>query len=301
MQGSLGNAMTGMGQAGMGAQPLGRNPNGGFVQKSAGNQDGSVGGPSFNGGAQPAGGGGGCCGSNPQAPSGASQGFGGGGMMQPSVMPPMGGNQGGVNPTGPGFQAGGWDQQNQQQAQAQQLINGAQPRPLPAPQNFGGAGGSAAFMGGQSGGGQHPWSPGAGQAQAPNSGWGTAGQNAAQATVAQNALGSAGAPQGQNIAMNPNSFTGQNTSGNSNDALYNAIATGNQGALNGAGSQATNSAINAAAGGGGGGNSAGYLDWYKQNQTRLNQQGPMYQPGGMFYNPAIDGQAPRGDVFPNGG
>jgi hypothetical protein len=40
---------------------------------------------------------------------------------------------------------------------------------------------------------------------------------------------------------------------------------------------------------GGGQNWGQTLDYYKNNQARLNRQGPMYQPGGMFYDPTIDG------------
>jgi hypothetical protein len=40
---------------------------------------------------------------------------------------------------------------------------------------------------------------------------------------------------------------------------------------------------------GGGQNWGQTLDYYKNNQARLNRQGPMYQPGGMFYDASIDG------------
>jgi hypothetical protein len=40
---------------------------------------------------------------------------------------------------------------------------------------------------------------------------------------------------------------------------------------------------------GGGQNWGQTLDYYKNNQARLNRQGPMYQPGGMFYDKTIDG------------
>lgn len=70
----------------------------------------------------------------------------------------------------------------------------------------------------------------------------------------------------------------------SNDALMQAVLTGQGGGaftpgqLNQYGPPA-----------GGGSNWGQTLNYYQQNQARLNRQGPMYQPGGMFYNPAIDG------------
>lgn len=70
-------------------------------------------------------------------------------------------------------------------------------------------------------------------------------------------------------------------SGNSQDAISNALATGNQAGLQGQGSQATNTDLN----------NSFYQQgvetpWYQQHQAELNRQGPAYQPGGIFGGPA---------------
>lgn len=69
-------------------------------------------------------------------------------------------------------------------------------------------------------------------------------------------------------------------------ALFQAISSGNQSAY----AQATpgmsqderNQWINQYSNGGTG--YGDYMNWYQQNQGNLNRQGPMYQPGGIFYN-----------------
>jgi len=71
---------------------------------------------------------------------------------------------------------------------------------------------------------------------------------------------------------------------NPQNSIYQALATGNQSGLGGAGTQSTNSALN----------NTFYQQgvanpWYQQNQAKLNRTGPNYQPGGMFYDPTIDG------------
>lgn len=81
------------------------------------------------------------------------------------------------------------------------------------------------------------------------------------------------------------------------DDMYRALATGNQAGLAGAGSASTNAGIN----------NTFYQQgvanpWYQSHQVELNRQGPMFQPGGMFYNPAVDGASGAGaGTLPPGG
>lgn len=80
--------------------------------------------------------------------------------------------------------------------------------------------------------------------------------------------------------MGGNQKMGQPAPG-SNDALMQAVLTGQGGGA------FTPGQINQA--GVGGQNYGNTLNYYQQNQAQLNRQGPQYQPGGMFYNQAIDG------------
>lgn len=80
------------------------------------------------------------------------------------------------------------------------------------------------------------------------------------------------------------------------NAIYGALASGNQSGLLGAGSPETNAQIN----------NTFYQQgvanpWYQQNQAALNRTGAAYQPGGMFYNPAIDGPGAGGPPAGGGG
>lgn len=85
------------------------------------------------------------------------------------------------------------------------------------------------------------------------------------------------------------------SSGPADASIFNALATGNQSGVAGAGSGLTNTAVN----------NAFYHEgvanpWYQANQLKLNRTGPLYQPGGMFYNPAIDGPGGSSGVTPAG-
>jgi hypothetical protein len=63
--------------------------------------------------------------------------------------------------------------------------------------------------------------------------------------------------------------------GSAPPGLFNTIATGQ-----GGGAFQPQDINRYGPGGGGWGN---FLNWYGQNNAQLNRQGPMYQPGGMFY------------------
>lgn len=78
--------------------------------------------------------------------------------------------------------------------------------------------------------------------------------------------------------MAPGNFTGQNTTGNSRDAINAALFSGNQAGLQGAGSQATNSAVNAQGAGGGNGWRPGDVS-VAGSQAGLNTPAPFAQAG----------------------
>lgn len=97
----------------------------------------------------------------------------------------------------------------------------------------------------------------------------------------------AGAAAGVPI-NNPQQFTGQNTSGNSDQAVQAAIYGGNQAGLTGAGTDATNAAINSMGAGGGNG-------WRPGDVAVAGSQAGFNTPAAMFQQGYIDkGLATRG-------